>query len=211
MSNDSNVKHSFAYKDLREWIREADKLGEMKYINGLTWEREIGMVTEMLHHTDPAPCGLFDEVPGIKKGFRVLTNFFSAKRANMTLGFPAGLNRLELSEEFLKVYRNPNNKPIPHKIVETDHQSDHRLRAGRRLRRLRTLAGAPLRQPYSGQPHHHAAEHARCRQHEGGQLHLRGGAQGRFGDRYVRVLDRVRADVRRRGRAVRHRQVHLDR
>ena len=119
MSNDSNVKHAFAYKDLREWIHEADKLGEMKYINGLTWEREIGMVTEMLHHTDPAPCGLFDEIPGVKKGFRVLTNFFSAKRANMTLGFPAGLSRLELSEEFLKVYRNPDNKPIPHKIVET--------------------------------------------------------------------------------------------
>ena len=104
MSNDSNVKHAFAYKDLREWIREADKLGEMKYINGLSWEREIGMVTEMLHHTDPAPCGLFDEVPGVKKGFRVLTNFFSAKRANMTLGFPTHMSKLELSQAFLDVY-----------------------------------------------------------------------------------------------------------
>ena len=50
---DDNLKHQFAYTDLRGWIAEADKLGEVKHINGLNWEREIGMVTEMLHHTDP--------------------------------------------------------------------------------------------------------------------------------------------------------------
>ena len=116
---DDNVKHQFAYTDLRGWIEEADKLGEIKHIKGLSWEREIGMATELLHHTDPAPCGIFEDVPGIPKGNRVLVNFFGAKRANMTLGFPAGLNRMELSEAFLNVYRNQDNKPIPHKIVET--------------------------------------------------------------------------------------------
>ena len=39
-----------------------------------------------------------DEVPGIAKGFRVLTNFFGGKRKNMTLGFPTDMSKVELSE-----------------------------------------------------------------------------------------------------------------
>ncbi len=72
-----NLKHQFAYDDLRQWIAEADKLGEMRYLKGLSWEKEIGMVTELLHHTDPAPCALFSEVPGCDPSYRVLTNFLA--------------------------------------------------------------------------------------------------------------------------------------
>ena len=78
-----NVQHAFAYDDLREWIAEADKLGEMRYLEGMSWERDIGMVTELLHHTDPAPCALFDKVPGCPDGFRVLTNFFGVENQNV--------------------------------------------------------------------------------------------------------------------------------
>ncbi len=112
-----NLQHKFTYDDLREWLVEADKLGEVRYVNELSWEREIGMVTEMLHHTEPAPCAVFDKVPGCPEGFRVLTNFFGGKRQNMTLGFPEDMNRLELSQGFLEVYENEDNQPIPHEIV----------------------------------------------------------------------------------------------
>ncbi|MCZ6481641.1 MAG: UbiD family decarboxylase [Alphaproteobacteria bacterium] len=113
-----NLQHKFTYEDLREWIEEADKLGEVRYVDGLSWEREIGMATELLHHTDPAPAALFDNIPGYPKGFRVLTNFFGGKRQNMTIGFAEGLNRLELSEGFLEVYENEDNQPVPHEIVD---------------------------------------------------------------------------------------------
>jgi len=86
-----NLQHAFAYDDLRQWIAEADKLGEMRYLEGLDWEREIGMVSELLHHTDPAPCALFDKVPGSPDGYRVLVNFFGGQRRGMTLGFPADM------------------------------------------------------------------------------------------------------------------------
>ena len=113
-----NLQHKFTYEDLREWIVEADKLGEVRYVDGLSWEREIGMATELLHHSDPAPAALFDNIPGYPKGFRVLTNFFGGKRQNMTIGFAEGLNRLELSEGFLEVYENEDNQPVPHEIVD---------------------------------------------------------------------------------------------
>jgi 4-hydroxy-3-polyprenylbenzoate decarboxylase len=113
-----NLKHHFAYADLRDWIAEADRLGEIKRLTGITWEREIGMVGAMLQRADPSPCAIFDEIPGVKSGFRVLVNFFGGKRANITLGFPAGLSKVELSDAFLKVYKDPANKPIKHVIVD---------------------------------------------------------------------------------------------
>ena len=118
MMSGGNLQHKFTYDDLREWIVEADKLGEVRYVDGLSWEREIGMATELLHHNDPAPAALFDNIPGYPKGFRVLTNFFGGKRQNMTIGFAEGLNRLELSEGFLEVYENEDNQPVPHEIVD---------------------------------------------------------------------------------------------
>ncbi len=113
-----NLQHKFTYDDLREWIEEADKLGEVRYVDGLSWEREIGMATELLHHSDPAPAAVFDNIPGYPKGFRVLTNFFGGKRQNMTIGFTEGLSRLELSEGFLEVYENEDNQPVLHEIVD---------------------------------------------------------------------------------------------
>jgi 4-hydroxy-3-polyprenylbenzoate decarboxylase len=114
----TNLKHEFAYTDLRDWIEEADRLGEIKRLTGINWQREIGMVGAMLQRADPSPCAIFDEIPGIKPGFRVVVNFFGGKRANVTLGFPAGLSKTELSDAFLKVYKNPANKPIKHVIVD---------------------------------------------------------------------------------------------
>jgi len=118
MMSGRNLQHKFTYEDLREWIEEADKLGEVRYVDGLSWEREIGMATELLQHSDPAPAVVFDNIPGYPKGFRVLTNFFGGKRQNMTIGFAQGLNRLELSEGFLEVYENEDNQPVPHEIVD---------------------------------------------------------------------------------------------
>jgi 4-hydroxy-3-polyprenylbenzoate decarboxylase len=107
----------FIYNDLRSWIDQARKLGEVRDLEGATWQEEIGMATELLEHSDPAPVAIFDKIPGYHAGYRVLTNFFGGKRKNMTLGFPTELSRVELSEEFLKAFQEA--KPIPYEFVET--------------------------------------------------------------------------------------------
>jgi UbiD family decarboxylase len=101
---DGGLRINLPYTDLREWMDEADKLGEVRVISGASWQEEIGMAAELALHSDSAPCLVFDEVPGCPKGFRVLTNFFGGRRKNMTLGFPTSLNKLELSEAFLEQY-----------------------------------------------------------------------------------------------------------
>jgi len=111
------IKHDVPFDDLRQWIKEADKLGELRNVEGATWQEEIGMATELLQHDEKAPTVLFDMIPGVAAGYRVLVNFFGGKRMNMTLGFPTDLNKFELSRAFLDVYRNSLDNLIPHEIV----------------------------------------------------------------------------------------------
>ena len=117
-AGDTDVKGvNMAYRDLREWLAEAEKLGEVKTVKGASWEREIGMAAELVLRDDKAPCLVFDEVPGYPKGFRVLTNFFGGKRMNMTLGFPTGLSKLELTDAHF-AYQVEGNPTIPYEIVD---------------------------------------------------------------------------------------------
>jgi 3-polyprenyl-4-hydroxybenzoate decarboxylase len=97
------MKPAFQYDNLRSWIDQARKLNEVRDIEGATWQEDIGMASELLQHSDPAPAGLFDKIPGYPSGYRVLTNFFGGKRMNMTLGFPTELSRVKLSNEFNEV------------------------------------------------------------------------------------------------------------
>src|SRR5947199_707219 len=96
----SNVEPRLAYDDLRQWLEQARKLGEVKDVGGLSWQEDIGMVAGVAMHDDAAPCFVFDQVPGTIKRSRVLVNFFGGKRKNMPLGFPTELSKLELSEGF---------------------------------------------------------------------------------------------------------------
>jgi UbiD family decarboxylase len=112
----SNIAPHLAYHDLRKWIEEAQKLGEIKEVKGLSWQHDIGMVSEMALHDDNAPCFIFTDVPGTIEGSRVLVNFFGGKRKNMTLGFPTDLSKIELSEGF-RVHYAAEMKRIPPKFV----------------------------------------------------------------------------------------------
>ena len=107
---------AMAYDDLREWIDAAKALGEVREVNGLSWERDIGLAAELALHSDEAPCLVFGDVPGTIPGSRVLTNFFGGKRKNMTLGFPTSLSKLDLSEAF-RLHYTANMKTIEPKMV----------------------------------------------------------------------------------------------
>ncbi|MGB7543214.1 MAG: UbiD family decarboxylase [Burkholderiales bacterium] len=101
------------YDDLREWIAQADKLGETRVVKGASWQEDIGLASDLVMHSDTAPCLIFDEVPGFPKGHRVLVNFFGGRRKNMTLGFPTHYSKLELSQAFLEHYLR-DRKLVPH-------------------------------------------------------------------------------------------------
>jgi len=59
--------------DLRRWLSDIEKLGELKHVRGADWNLELGAISELNVKKDVPPALLFDEIKGYPKGFRVLT------------------------------------------------------------------------------------------------------------------------------------------
>ena len=116
-SGGSNREQFFPYNDLREWIAETERLGELRHVKGANWQEEIGMAAEVVSHDDKAPAVLFSDVPGCLEGSRVLVNIFGGKRKNMTLGFPADLDKVALSEAFADAFYG-DRKLIAPRLVD---------------------------------------------------------------------------------------------
>src|SRR5262245_14240105 len=101
--NDSQLEPQWRYGDLREWLRETEKLGELKTVLGASWQEEIGLASDVVIPSDDGPAVIFDEVPGCPKGFQLLINVFAGKRRAMTLGFRRGLVRKALGIGYLRL------------------------------------------------------------------------------------------------------------
>ena len=83
--------------DLRQWLKKVDEIGELQVVTGANAEEDIGMATELLGRTRPSKATIFDEIPGYKKGFRVLSNGLgSFRRVAVTLGLPVDASPHEL-------------------------------------------------------------------------------------------------------------------
>lgn len=111
-----NARCVIPYHDLRSWLHEAERLGEVTHVTGAGVEEEIGAAAQLVMRSDEAPCVVFSEVPGYPKGHRVLVNFFGAKRKNMTLGFPPELSRVELSDAY-STHKIADMHPVPFEWV----------------------------------------------------------------------------------------------
>ncbi len=109
----SQIQSHFRYSDLREWIREAEQLGELRTVLGASWQEEIGLAADVVVPADDGPAVLFDGVPGCPKGFRLIINVFAGKRRNMTLGFPDHLSKQELSQAFFERYLKQQRRIAP--------------------------------------------------------------------------------------------------
>ena len=58
-------------KDLREFIERCQDIGELKTIEGASWDIEIGGITFEVASLPNPPALLFDKVEGCKPGFPV--------------------------------------------------------------------------------------------------------------------------------------------
>src|SRR5438132_259656 len=52
------------FRDLRDWLKRIDDLGELRVVRGARAEDEIGMATELAGRVHGTPALLFDETPG---------------------------------------------------------------------------------------------------------------------------------------------------
>ncbi|HET7596054.1 MAG TPA: UbiD family decarboxylase [Burkholderiales bacterium] len=59
--------------DLRRWLDEARRFGEVRDVRGADWNLELGAISEVNVRKSHPPALLFDEIKGYPCGFRVLT------------------------------------------------------------------------------------------------------------------------------------------
>jgi len=95
------VRLGQGHEDLRDWLAMVDAIGELRVLEGVDWQENIGRISEMLHHTDGAPAVVFDAVPGYPRGHRVLVNAQGERRRlSVTLGLPVDIGVWELIDEW---------------------------------------------------------------------------------------------------------------
>jgi UbiD family decarboxylase len=86
--------------DLRLWLREVERLGELKEVRGANWNLELGAISELNVKKEKPPALLFDEITGYPKGFRVLTcSTSSPARLSSILRLPVCTEHRRLVEE----------------------------------------------------------------------------------------------------------------
>jgi 4-hydroxy-3-polyprenylbenzoate decarboxylase len=88
-------------RDLRQWMDQVGKLGELTTIDGADWDTEIGAVTELGHHMgERSSALLFDNIKGYPAGYRVLSNTLnSLKRLALTLHMDTNYSKSEFVKD----------------------------------------------------------------------------------------------------------------
>ena len=96
------------YRDLREWLKAIEEMGELKHVGGVNWDREMCAMVDMVYRargSGKAPALLFDEVPGYPAGYRCLYGMMaSPRRFAFTIG-GIDVTKARSSIEYLKQYR----------------------------------------------------------------------------------------------------------
>lgn len=90
--------------DLRDYVKQATTMDELRVVNGADWNLEIGAVTD-LNAKKRGPALLFDDIVGYPHGYRVLTCMLSGpKRLSAVLGF-------DITSDDSKLVSNLEGKP----------------------------------------------------------------------------------------------------
>jgi UbiD family decarboxylase len=106
MTNGSNIT-----PDLRSFVEQLDRLGQLKRIDGADWNIEIGAITEAVSDKE-GPALLFDNIKGYPQGFRILSNSFRThSRFGAALGLGTDLHGLDLMHKWRHKFKAM--KPIP--------------------------------------------------------------------------------------------------
>jgi 4-hydroxy-3-polyprenylbenzoate decarboxylase len=96
-------------EDLRDWIREAERMGELRRVTKeVDWDQELTAIDYLVGKAPQAPSLLFEKIKGYPPGFRVLGNVPgpSNDRVALALGIRPGLSTVELIQEIRSRFQN---------------------------------------------------------------------------------------------------------
>jgi UbiD family decarboxylase len=118
MENNMGTATSIDYKDLREYIDAVDRLGELRVVNGVDWDLEIGAITEVAARATKPKVVLFDNIKGYPKGFRVIVN---AVCSAATTGLAFGLDPTLSGMDMIRAWKKKLGSYHPLKPLDISH------------------------------------------------------------------------------------------
>lgn len=109
------------YKDLRGFLSKVEEFGELKKIDGMDWNIEMGGITEVLYRerAEKSPALLFDRIKDYPEGYRCLYGMLNSPRRfalAMGIDLPPQWGLMDL----LKIYREKMKamKLIPPRTIQ---------------------------------------------------------------------------------------------
>ena len=88
--------------DLRTWLDEVDKLGQLTTVNDAHWNLELSTLTELINERSKTrPAILFDQIKEYPPGYRVAVNLLSSlQRLALTLGIDPKLGPFDFVQRW---------------------------------------------------------------------------------------------------------------
>ena len=84
------------YQSLGEFIKAADTVGEVRYVENADLDLDVGCLTELMAERN-GPMLVFDSLPNYSPGYRICSNAIrSARRFALAMEFPLDVHPLEL-------------------------------------------------------------------------------------------------------------------
>lgn len=117
------------YNDLRSFLADVDKWGELKRIEGADWDLEMSTIAELAYREGkrPVPALLFDKIRGYPQGYRALFGEISSLRrlsAALNLALPED-NFDPMAVVRAWVAKQKNIKPVPPRFVSSGPVMDN--------------------------------------------------------------------------------------
>jgi len=109
------------FNDMHEWVEQADKIGELKVIEGADPNLEVGTMVQ-INGKNEGPALLFNKLKGYREGFRIITNSMANIRTvNLTFGLPIE-NSIRETVEALRIKAgewSSGAKDFPYEVVHS--------------------------------------------------------------------------------------------
>ncbi len=101
------------FQDLREWLDQVKRMGDLEVVLGADWNEEIGAITDLWKVGGPAL--LFDQIKGYPKGFRVLAHSTtSVRRLALSLGLDPVHDKQTVIHSIREKFKNLTLVPPAH-------------------------------------------------------------------------------------------------
>jgi 4-hydroxy-3-polyprenylbenzoate decarboxylase len=98
--------------DLRAWLDDVDRLGQLLKVHGVDWDLELSTLTEIINErAKNRPALLFNKITGFPAGRRVAANLLSSvNRLALTMGMDPDLSPFEFVQRWRRLVKSI--KPI---------------------------------------------------------------------------------------------------